>query len=130
MKKVIFVCGENACRSQMAEAIYNSLSKYSSAESGGTFPGPRVNPLAIQAMAEIGMDISSNKPKGLQLSRLDEYERIISFGCIVKAALPHPERVEEWLIEDPAGKDLPFFRVTRDEIRRRVELLINEMEDS
>ncbi len=61
--------------------------------------------------------------------RLGEFGRIISFGCIAKAAFPAKDRLEEWLIEDPAGKDIEFFRATRDEIRRRVERLISEVKE-
>jgi arsenate reductase len=128
MEKVLFVCGENACRSQMAEAIYNSLARYTRAESAGTLPAPRVNPSAIEVMTEMGLDISENQPKKLAMERLDEYAKIVSFGCIAKGALPHPERVDEWPIEDPSGHDIGFFRMTRDEIRHKVELLIDELE--
>lgn len=127
-KIVLFVCGENACRSQMAEAFYNSLARDSSAESAGTFPSGRVNPLAVEVMREAGLDISGNSSKQLDLSRLDEFNRIISFGCIAKAAFPAKDRLEEWIIEDPAGRDIDFFRTVRDEIRQRVERLIGEID--
>jgi arsenate reductase len=128
-KRVLFVCGENACRSQMAEALYNSLARGSSAESAGTFPSGKVNPMAIEAMKEVGLDLSGSIPKKLDPSRLDEFDRIISFGCIAKAAFPAKDRLEEWLIEDPAGWDIDFFHATRVEIQRRVEQLIREVED-
>ncbi len=123
-RKVLFVCGENACRSQMAEAFYNSMARDGSAESAGTFPSCRISPLAVEVMREVGIDISGNSSKRLDLARLDEFDRIISFGCIAKAAFPAKDRLEEWLIEDPAGHDIDFFRVVRDEIRQRVEHLI------
>ncbi|MEW6554730.1 MAG: arsenate reductase ArsC [Actinomycetota bacterium] len=127
-EKVLFVCGENACRSQMAEAFYNAMAAKSTAESAGTFPADRVNPLAVEVMREAGIDISSMRPVKLDLSRLDEFGRIISFGCIAKAAFPARDRLEEWLIEDPAGQDIAFFRGVRDDIRSRVERLVAEME--
>ncbi len=127
-KKILFVCAENACRSQMAEAFYNSLARASRAESAGTFPSGRVNPTAVEVMREVGLDISGNASKPLDLSRLDEFDRIISFGCIAKAAFPARDRLEEWPIEDPAGKDIEFFRRIRDEIRGRVERLVTEVE--
>jgi arsenate reductase (thioredoxin) len=126
--KILFVCGENACRSQMAEAFYNSMADKSTAESAGTFPSGSINPLAIEVMLEAGIDISGNSPKQLDLSRLGEFSRIISFGCIAAAAFPAKDRLEEWLIEDPSGKDLAFFRTVRDEIRHGVERLIKEVE--
>jgi arsenate reductase (thioredoxin) len=127
-EKVLFVCGENACRSQMAEGFYNAMAAKSKAESAGTFPSGSINPLAIEVMLEAGIDISGNSPKQLDLSRLDEFGRIISFGCIIKAAFPAKDRLEEWLIEDPSGKDIDFFRTVRDEIRLRVKRLIEEEE--
>lgn len=128
VKKVIFVCAENACRSQMAQAFYSSHAKNSRADSAGTFPAATINPLAIRVMAELGIDISRNTPGKFDLSSLDRYERIISFGCVAKAAFPDPEKFEEWLIEDPAGKDLDFFRSIRDEIQRRVKRLVAEVD--
>ena len=126
--KVLFVCSENACRSQMAEGFYNALADTGGAESAGTFPSDSVNPLAVEVMREAGIDISGNEPKKLDLSRLGEFGRIISFGCIAKAAFPAKERLEEWLIEDPSGKDIAFFRSVRDEIRIKVERLHEELE--
>ncbi len=127
-KKVLFVCGENACRSQMAEAFYNAMAKSSSAESAGTFPSGKVNPLAVEVMREEGIDISVSLSKKFEASRIDEFDRIISFGCIAKAAFPAKDRLEEWLVEDPAGHDIEFFRKIRDEIRERVEQLVKELE--
>jgi len=126
--KVLFVCAENACRSQMAEAFFNRLARRGEAESAGTFPSGRVNPSAVEVMREVGVDISGNSSKPLDLSRLGEFDRVISFGCIAKAAFPARDRLEEWLIEDPAGHDLDFFRKVRDEIKRRVEVIVEEME--
>ncbi len=128
MKRVLFLCGENACRSQMAEAFYNSLSKNSIAESAGTFPAQKVNPLAVKVMKEAGLDISRKNPRQFNISDIDNYDKIISFGCIARAAFPKPEALEEWPIPDPAGKDLNFFRDVRDEIRARVEKLIQELD--
>lgn len=128
VKKVLFVCAENACRSQMAEAFYNALARDSSAESAGTFPSGSISPLAVEVMLEAGMDLSDNVSKKLDLSRLDEFDRVISFGCIAKAAFPARDRLEEWLVEDPAGRDVEFFRAIRDEIRGRVEPLLEEVE--
>lgn len=124
--KVLFVCGENACRSQMAEAFYNALAHGGTAESAGTIPSGAVNPLAVAVMREVGIDLSGHTSKQLDVSRLDGFDRIVSFGCIVKATFPAANRLEEWLIDDPAGRDVGFFREVRDEIRRRVESLIDE----
>jgi len=129
-EKVLFVCSENACRSQMAEAFYNTLATRSEAESAGTFPADSINPLAVEVMLEVGIDISGNETKTLDLSHLEEFNRIISFGCIAKAAFPARDRLEEWLIDDPSGKDIAFFRAVHDEIRARVERLVGEVESA
>lgn len=128
MKRVLFVCGENAARSQMAEAFFNHLAREWRAESAGTLPGRRVNPLAVQAMAEEGLDISANRPKALDLERLDEFDRIISFGCIVKSVFPARDRLEEWPLPDPGQGDMGLMREVRDEISRRVAALVTELE--
>jgi protein-tyrosine-phosphatase len=128
MEKVLFVCAENAARSQMAEAFFNHLARRWRAESAGTLPGKGVNPKAAQVMAEQGIDISGARSKGLELSRLDEFQRIISFGCIAKSAFPARDRLEEWLLGDPAGGDLETMRAARDAIRGKVEELVRELE--
>ncbi len=130
MKKVLFVCGENAARSQMAEAFFNHLAREWRAESAGTFPAAEVNPLAVQAMAEEGLDISSSTPKALDLGRLEEFDRIISFGCIAKGAFPARDRLEEWPLQDPGKGDLELMRRVREEIRRLVASLVEELEGS
>ncbi len=127
MKKVLFVCGENACRSQMAAAFMNEIAGEHVAESSGTFPAQKVNPEAVEVMREVGIDISGAIPKLFRLSEIDRFDRIISFGCIAKAAFPAPERLEEWLIADPSGHSLAVFRHVRDEIKARVEKLWKEL---
>jgi arsenate reductase len=128
MPKVLFLCGENSARSQMAEAYFNNLARVWEAESAGTLPGSAVNSLAAQAMAEDGIDISQALPKAMDPSGLDGFSRIISFGCIVKSAFPARDRLEEWPLDDPGKGDAVFMRQARDEIKRRVSLLIEELE--
>jgi arsenate reductase len=127
-KKVLFVCGENAARSQMAEAFFNREAATWKAESAGTQPGKAVNPLAIEAMAEAGIDISGAVPNALDPSGLDGFERIISFGCIVKSVFPARDRLEEWPLEDPGQGDMELMRRIRDEIEVRVMGLVRELE--
>lgn len=130
MPRILFVCSENAARGQMAEAFFNHMATTWRAESAGTVPGKGVNPLAVEAMAEMGLDISHAQPKALDLDRLDEFARIISFGCIVKSVFPARERLEEWPLPDPGKGDLETMRTVRDEIRRRVGELVRELEGS
>jgi len=129
VKKVLFVCGENSARSQMAEGFFNHMAKTWRAESAGTMPASRVNPRTVQAMAEQGLDISRAEPKALDLSRLDDFQRIISFGCIVKSVFPARDRLEEWPLEDPGTGDLDLMRRLRDDIRQRVSQLLRELGD-
>jgi arsenate reductase len=128
MEKVLFVCSENTARSQMAEAFFNSMASRHEAESAGTQPGSAVNPLAVEAMAEKGLDISGAVPKTLDLASLGEFQRIISFGCIVKSVFPARDRLEEWPIEDPGNGDIVFMRKIMDEIRARVSGLVEKLE--
>jgi protein-tyrosine-phosphatase len=129
-EKVLFVCAENSARSQMAEAFFNHMAGRWQAESAGTLPASEVKPLAIRAMAEVGIDISAAAPKPLDLDNLDEYSRILSFGCIVKSLFPARERLEEWLIEDPGPDVIEDMRAARDDIKSRVEQLVVELEGS
>lgn len=128
MSKVLFVCGENSARSQMAEAYFNRLARAWKAESASTLPGSRVNPMAVQAMSDDGIDISRASPKALDVSRLDGYDRIISFGCIVKSVFPARDRLEEWPLRDPAEGGPALMREIRDEIKQRVSRLVEEVE--
>lgn len=127
MKRVMFVCGENACRSQMAEAFANHLAGREIAESSGTAPAEAVNPQAVEVMREVGIDISNARTKLFRLEDVDRFDRIISFGCIAKAAFPAPGRLEEWHIADPSGHGIAIFRHVRGEIRSKVQALLEEM---
>jgi len=129
LQTVLFVCVENSCRSQIAEAFFNSLAPNSlRATSAGTKPGNRVNPQAVAVMKEAEIDISQQKPKLLTSEMIEKADRIITMGCgedVCPATfLP---KIEDWKIEDPVGQPLAKFREVRDEIRRRVQKLIEEM---
>ncbi|MEX1997814.1 MAG: arsenate reductase ArsC [Candidatus Andersenbacteria bacterium] len=132
MKKIIFVCAENAGRSQMAEAFFNTLAVGADvvAESAGTMPAHEVNPVAVEAMQEKGIDISSQSPKQFDPTSVNQYERLISFGCLVKEAFPPDiqERIEDWDITDPKGKNLAEVRSIRDDIERRVQTFLDELQ--
>jgi len=129
LKNVLFVCVENSCRSQMAEAFFNSLAPSGlRATSAGTKPSERVNPQAVAVMKEIELDISEKRTKLLTSEMIEKADRIITMGCgadVCPAAfLP---KIEDWKIEDPADQPVEKFREVRDEIRRRVEKLVEEM---
>jgi arsenate reductase len=129
MKKVLFVCVENACRSQMSEGFFNaSAGKGLAAKSTGNKPADKVNPLAVQVMKEMGIDISRHKPKMITPEMVMEADKVVLMGCGRDACPLVPKEVVDWQIEDPAGKDLRKFREVRDKIKRKVEALISELE--
>jgi arsenate reductase len=126
MKTVIFICVHNAGLSQMAEAFFNQMADGKArAISAGSKPGEIVNPIAVEAMREVGLDISRNKPRLLTPELLAEVNMTITMGCGEDAACPAAwVKTEDWELEDPAGKTLEIVRKIRDEIKRRVENLI------
>ena len=128
---ILFACIGNSCRSQMAEGIAKRLSEGNvSVHSAGTKPEKKVTPLAVQVMKEIGIDISHQKPKLITVDMLRASIHFVSMGCGVLEACPVPigvPNVEDWVIEDPWGKDIQFFRKTRDIIRGKVENLLKKL---
>jgi protein-tyrosine-phosphatase len=131
MKQVLFVCVENAGRSQMAEAFANHYGKGKLiASSAGVMLADRVNPLVVEAMKEKGIDISMNKPKLLTMEMAEEANLIITMGCSVEKFCPAPllKNVIDWGLEDPKGKPIEKVREIRDEIEGRVIKLIAEIE--
>ncbi len=130
MKKVVFVCVENAGRSQMAEAFANLYGKGKVvASSGGVMLADKINPLVVEAMSEKGIDISMNKPKLLTTAMTEDADKIITMGCSVEKICPAPllKNVIDWDLEDPKGKPLEKVREIRDEIEKRVLKLISEL---
>lgn len=133
MKKILFVCAENAGRSQMAEAFFNFYAKKVdidwTAESCGTFPASQVNSLVAGAMKEKNIDLSWTKPKKFLPERITDYERVISFGCLVKAAFLKQvqEKIEDWYIEDPREKTIEEVRKIRNEVEEKVSDLVNQI---
>jgi len=129
MKTALFVCVHNSGRSQMAEAFFDKLAKgRAKGLSAGTQPAEAVNPVVIEAMREIGIDISHNKPKALTMEMLEQAGRVITMGCGAEAVCPASfVETEDWALEDPQGKTLPDVRKIRDEIKDRIVKLIKEM---
>ena len=131
MKKVLFVCIENARRSQMAEALFNKLAKgHAVAVSAGDRPASRVDLNAIEVMKEIGIDITNRRPKSLTLKMMEEADVVVTMGCGADVCPVIPKRVDEWQMEDPAGKSMQTFRNVRNEIRGRVEKLVETLKNA
>ena len=130
MKKVLFVCVENAGRSQIAEAFAKHYGKGKiQALSAGTMPSKKVNPLVVQVMREKDIDISRNKPKLIDTQMVQEADMVIVMGCDARGFCPAPllKKVVDWELEDPEGKPIEKIREIRDEIERRVKKLIGEI---
>jgi arsenate reductase (thioredoxin) len=125
---VLFVCVHNAGRSQMAAAFLTHLSRGEvEVRSAGSEPADRVNPAAVQAMAEVGIDIAAETPKILTDAAVRESDVVITMGCGDTCPFYPGKRYEDWVLEDPAGQGVESVRPIRDEIRQRVETLIEEL---
>ena len=125
-KIILFVCVENAGRSQMAEGFFNKHAPWGyRAISGGTKPAGKINPLAVQAMKEAGIDISRQKSKIITDEMIRNSARAINMGCMDRSDCPllFLNNPVDWSIEDPKGKPIEKVRGIRDEIERRVEEL-------
>jgi arsenate reductase len=130
MKRILFVCVENAGRSQMAEAFANHYGKGKLvASSAGVMLADRVNPLVVEVMKEKGIDISENKPKLLTTQMVQEADQIITMSCSVEKFCPAPllKNVIDWALEDPKGKPAETVRQIRDEIETMVLKLIADV---
>lgn len=137
MKKVIFVCIHNSGRSQMAEAFAKKLGEGKIiAESAGTMPGGSLNPQAVESMEEIGYDMRSHYPKVMTSEMVNSADKVITMGCGVNLDdIGHEDAVcpavfvesEDWGLEDPKGQPVEKVREIRDQIKGRVENLIQEL---
>ena len=131
MKTVLFVCVHNSGRSQMAEVYFNLLAKGKAQSlSAGSQPADEVNPVVVEAMKEVGIDISGNKPKALTMDMVEKADKMITMGCGAEAEAVCPAsfiETEDWALEDPKAKSLEQVRKIRDEIKERVTRLIKEM---
>lgn len=131
-KVILFVCVENAGRSQMAEGFFNQ--KYAPkgyrAISAGTRPVSQINPLAVQVMEEVGIDISSQKSKIITEDMIKSSEKSVNMGCMDKTECPllFINNIVDWGIEDPKGKPLEKVRGIRDEIERRVKEIAQSLQ--
>jgi protein-tyrosine-phosphatase len=125
---VLFVCVHNAGRSQMAAGFLQRLAgDQVEVFSAGGEPADRINPVAVEAMAEKGIDISANQPKLLEDAAVAQADVVITMGCGDACPFYPGKRYEDWELEDPAGKQLEQVRGIRDEIEGRVRGLIAEL---
>jgi protein-tyrosine-phosphatase len=129
-KTILFVCVENAGRSQMAEGFFRKyVPEGYEPLSAGTKPVSQINPLAIQVMNEIGLDISNQKSKDLTEDMMRNSDKIINMGCMDKNFCPtlFIPKVIDWGIEDPKDKPIEQVRKIRDEIERRIKELATDV---
>ena len=125
---VLFVCVHNAGRSQMAAGFMTHLGQGRvEVLSAGSAPKDSINPVAVEAMAEIGIDISYNSPKILTPEAVQQSDAVITMGCGDACPFYPGKRYEDWVLEDPAGQGIESVRVIRDEIKGRVETLLAEL---
>jgi protein-tyrosine-phosphatase len=126
MKKVLFVCVENSCRSQMAEGFARIIGKgVIEAYSAGSRPSGKVNPLAIEVMKEAGIDISMNKSKCFNDIKGIKFDYVVTLGCGDTCPFVSADKHIHWDIQDPKRKDIEFFRITRDETAKKITDLVN-----
>ena len=125
---VLFVCVHNAGRSQMAAGWLSHLAGDAvEVRSAGSAPKDSVNPAAVAAMAEVGIDIADQRPKILTPEAVQASDVVITMGCGDACPFYPGKRYLDWVLDDPAGQDLDAVRAIRDEIRRRVEVLLDEL---
>ncbi|WP_103662799.1 arsenate reductase ArsC [Microbacterium sp. CJ77] len=125
---VLFVCVHNAGRSQMAAGYLRALAGDSiEVLSAGSAPKDTINPVAVDAMAEEGIDIANNTPKVLTVEAVRESDVVITMGCGDACPIFPGKRYEDWELDDPAGQGIESVRPIRDDIRARVEALIAEL---
>ena len=125
---VLFVCVHNAGRSQMAAGFMTHLGQGRvEVLSAGSAPKDSINPIAVEAMAEIGIDISHNSPKVLTTDAVEQSDAVITMGCGDVCPFYPGKRYEDWVLDDPAGQGIESVRVIRDEIKARVEALLAEL---
>lgn len=128
MVTVLFVCVHNSGRSQMAEAIFNRLAGgRHRGISAGSNPAEAVNPVVVEALREIGIDISGMRPRKLTAEIAEEADIAVTMGCGEGICPIVPGEVRDWSLEDPTGKSLEAVRRIRDEIEARVKALLAEL---
>ncbi|TSD65697.1 arsenate reductase ArsC [Aeromicrobium piscarium] len=125
---VLFVCVHNAGRSQMAAGFLTHLAGDKiDVRSAGSMPGNQINPVAVQAMNEVGIDIAGEQPKKLTDDAVAASDVVITMGCGDECPYFPGKRYEDWVLTDPAGQGIETVREVRDDIRSRIEALIDSL---
>jgi arsenate reductase (thioredoxin) len=125
---VLFVCIHNAGRSQMAAGFMTALSDGAvEVRSGGSEPGNEINPIAVQAMAEVGIDISQAVPQLMTTEQVRDSDVVITMGCGDVCPIFPGKRYEDWELADPKGKSIDEVRPIRDDIKERIQALLAEI---
>jgi len=125
---VLFVCVHNAGRSQMAAGFLREIAgDRIEVRSAGSLPAEQINPVAVAAMAEVGIDIAAEQPKVLTTEAVQDSDVVITMGCGDECPFFPGKRYEDWTLDDPAGQGIEAVRPIRDEIRRRIQQLVGEL---
>ncbi|WP_193597879.1 arsenate reductase ArsC [Microbacterium sp. YJN-G] len=125
---VLFVCVHNAGRSQMAAGWLRELAgDRVEVRSAGSMPANQINPVAVEAMREVGIDITAEQPKVLTTEAVQGSDVVITMGCGDACPFFPGKRYEDWKLDDPAGQGIESVRPIRDEIKRRIEALLSEL---
>jgi arsenate reductase (thioredoxin) len=129
--EVLFVCVQNAGRSQMAAGLLEKLAAGGvHVRSAGSTPADRVNPVVVEAMAEVGVDISKELPKPITDGAVQSADVVVTMGCGDACPVYPGKSYEDWEVRDPAGEDLESVRTIRDEIAGRVGALLDQLAPS
>ncbi|PVE96962.1 arsenate reductase ArsC [Microbacterium sp. TPD7012] len=127
---VLFVCVHNAGRSQMAAGFLRDIAgDRIEVRSAGSMPADEINPIAVEAMAELGIDITAEQPKVLTTEAVQASDVVITMGCGDACPFFPGKRYEDWKLDDPAGQGIDAVRPIRDDIRSRIEQLVGELLD-
>ena len=126
---ILFVCVHNAGRSQMAAGLMRKLGgERVAVRSAGSDPAEAINPAAVEAMAEVGIDLADAAPKLLERDAVEAADVVVTMGCGDTCPIFPGKRYEDWQLDDPAGKDLERVRRIRDEIEVRVAALLRSLD--
>ncbi len=128
MRKVLFVCIENACRSQMAEAFFNYYAKNAIAYSAGSAPAKIIDPRTVEVMREKGIDLANKKPTSFDSLLSENFDFMITMGCKDTCPITPKEKTIKWDIKDPKGHPIQKYRDVRNLIETKIKKLIKELE--